>query len=105
MLYCVGNKQQETQMPSISVSKMIPGQNYRVDGQALTFVGTRGSSSTKMDANPIKFGYAAYGDRWVFHNDAGIELGYKKGYDASGKPGLVPENGEILVDAVARIVT
>lgn len=91
-------------MPAISVGKLIPGQEYLVNGQRLRFLGTRGSSSTKLDANPVRFGYAAFGDRWVFCNDAGEELAYKKGYNANGKPGLVPGDGEVSVDNVARIV-
>lgn len=91
-------------MPAISVGKLVPGQRYSVDGQVLTFQGTRFNLSNKMDTNPVKFGYATYGDRWVFLNEDGEEVVYKKGYSANGNPGLVPANGEVSVEKVARIV-
>ena len=91
-------------MKAISITKLVPGERYLVNSEPLTFVGTRFSLSAKMDVKPVKFGYATYGDRWVFKNNTGAEVVFKKGYNASGIPGLVPADGEVSVDKVAKIV-
>jgi hypothetical protein len=90
-------------MATIAVGKMVPGQRYLVDGKTLTFVGTRSVVASKLDATPVKFGYAAFGDRWVFHTLNGEEILYRKGYNTSRKPGLVPANGEVVADRIATI--
>ncbi|CAB4241632.1 hypothetical protein UFOVP71_170 [uncultured Caudovirales phage] len=93
-------------MKAIAISKLVPGQEYSVDGQMLTFLGTRfeRSKSTKMDSTPVKFSSAMFGDRWVFANSSNKEVEYKKGFDVNQKPGLVPVSGGIAVVKTAKIV-
>jgi hypothetical protein len=91
-------------MPAIAPGKLVVNQQYSVDGEPLTFLGTRMTGKEKLDANPIKFGYAMFGDRWVFVNAQGQEVEYKKGFDVNQKPGLVPAGGGVAVVKTAKIV-
>jgi hypothetical protein len=91
-------------MKTVAISKLVPGQQYSVDGTLLTFLGTRMTGKEKLDANPVKFSSALFGDRWVFANIQGQEIEYKKGFDVNQKPGLVPITGGIAVVKTAKIV-
>ena len=95
-------------MKAVAIGKLTPGQQYFVDGVPATFLGTRFSSvvgkSTKMDTFIAKFGRAMFGDRWIFVDSKGAEMEFKKGYNAAKKPGLVPADGELMVEKTAKIV-
>lgn len=91
-------------MKAIAISKLEPGQRYLIDEQPLIFAGTRMTGAVKLDAMPVKFGYALFGDRWVFADGKGNEIEFKKGYNSAQKPGLVPAQGELVVEKTAKIV-
>lgn len=95
-------------MKAVPVSQLKVGQVYFVNGEPATFLGTRFSSvvgkSTKMDTRVAKFGWAMFGDRWVFVDSKGNEMEFKKGYNPANKPGLVPVAGELVVVKTAKIV-
>lgn len=90
-------------MATIAVGKMVPGEPYTVDGQALTFVGIRNGSYDYTA--PVKFGMALLGDRWVFQTSKGEQVLYKKGWNLKGKPGLVPADVDGLVRNLAKIAS
>lgn len=91
-------------MKKVSPSKLVVGQQYSVNGEMLTFVGTRFSLGKNMDPTPVSFGRALFGDRWIFVNSKGKEVVLKKGFSRDNKPGLVPVDAFTEVEQLVKIV-
>lgn len=91
-------------MKTVAISKLVPGQQYTVDGKVLTFMGTRFHCCRLVDKKPVAFSYAAFGDRWLFVDSNLTEVEFKKGYNLAKKPGLVPAKGELVVEKTLKIV-
>lgn len=91
-------------MKRTAVGRLVPGTVYAVDGQPLTFKGTRFTGYTVMDSSPTAFNYAMFGDRWVFVDSTGQELEFKKGYSSTNKAGLIPASEPSTYTQTATIL-
>jgi hypothetical protein len=81
-------------MSKIAPGKLVPNEEYQINGTPVTFVGTKWEGSNNVDAVQAKFASAQFGDRWAFVDQEGKEHLFRKGYNALGMSGLIPSDAK-----------